>query len=318
MGGKASNPRSGSMQFWPRKRAKKQTARVRFWANIKDPKLVGFAGYKVGMTTVSFQDTRDTSLTKNQTITWPATIIECPPLTAFSLKLYKKNQSVSQIFADKFDKNLQKSYKIPKKSKKLADIKEDEFDDLKVLVHTNPSLTTIGKKKPEVFEIALGGKKEDKLKAAKEFLGKNISITEIFKNGQVVDIHAITKGKGFQGPVKRFGIALRNHRSEKTKRGPGSLGGWKGQAHFMYRIAHAGQMGYHQRTEYNKQILKIAEKDEKVNPKSGFKHYGIIKNPYLVLKGSISGPNKRLIRFNHTTRPNKKIKGIEFNIKIIQ
>jgi len=316
MGGKSHKPRSGSMQFWPRKRAKKQTARVRLWANIKEIKPLGFAGYKVGMVHVLFQDTREHSISKGNQVAWPATIIECPPLSVFSLKFYKNNQSVSQVFADKFDKNLKRSYKIPKK--KIKDIKEDQFDDLKLLVHTNPNLTTIGKKKPEVFEIALGGKKEDKLKTAKELLGKNIELKDIFKNSQLVDIHAITKGKGFQGPVKRFGIGLKSHRSEKSRRTPGSLGGWKGQAHFMYRVAHAGQMGYHQRTEYNKQILKIDEKDEKINPKSGFKHYGLIKNPYLIIKGSVAGPNKRLIRFNHAIRPDKKIKEMDFNIQIIQ
>jgi len=314
---KAHSPRHGSMQFWPRKRAKSEVARIRFWAKLKDPKLIGFAGYKVGMAHAMVEDTREKSMTKGKTISWPITIVECPALTAFSIKFYKNNDSVSQIFAEKSDKNLVRSCNIPKEKKSFDDIKADEFDDLKLIVHTNPRLTTICKKKPEIFEMALGGKKEDKLKTAKELLGKEINLKEVFNNGQIADIHAITKGKGFQGPVKRFGVAIRNHRSEKTKRGPGSLGGWKGQAHFMYRIAHAGQMGYHQRTEYNKQILKISDGDS-INPKSGFKHYGIIKNPYILFKGSIAGPNKRLIRFNHATRPNKKVKEMEFNIKIIQ
>jgi large subunit ribosomal protein L3 len=315
---KSHKSRCGSMQFWHRKRAKSEVARVRLWKDIKDANLIGFAGYKVGMAHAMLQETRDSSKSKGKIISWPVTIIECPPLTVFSIKLYKNNNSISQVFADKFNKNLQKSLNIPKKMKKLEDIKEEEFDNLRLIVHTNPSLTTIGKKKPEMFEVALGGKKEDKIKAAKEILGKNISLKDVFKNGQVVDIHSITKGKGFQGPVKRFGVALRNHRSEKTKRGPGSLGGWKSQTHVMYRVAHAGQMGYHQRTEYNKQILKISDFDEKINPSSGFKRYGIIKNPYLVLKGSVAGPNKRLIRFNHTIRNNKKIKETDFKIDIIQ
>jgi large subunit ribosomal protein L3 len=316
--GKSHSPRSGSMQFWPRKRAKSEVARVRFWKDIKEAKPCGFSGYKVGMVHVMLEDTRNNSMTKGQTISWPATIVECPPLTVFSIKLYKNNNSASQIFSDKLDKELQRSINIPTNKKTINDLKDDEFDDLKLLIHTNPSKTTVGKKKPEIFEIALGGKKEDKIAKAKEILGKEISINDVFTNGQIVDIHAITKGKGFQGPVKRFGIALRNHRSEKTKRGPGSLGGWKGHAHNMYRIAHAGQMGYHQRTEYNKQIIKIGTKEDKINPKEGFKHYGIIKNDYILLKGSIAGPNKRLIRFNHAIRPRRVVKEIEFNIKIIQ
>jgi len=57
----------------------------------------------------------------------------------------------------------------------------------------------------------------------------------------------------------------------------------------------AGQMGYHQRTEYNKRILKIGNNGEEVTPKGGFLHYGIIKNNYVILKGSVQGPPKRLI-----------------------
>ena len=38
------SPRRGSMQFWPRKRAKRMHARVRTWAEIKDVKPLGFAG----------------------------------------------------------------------------------------------------------------------------------------------------------------------------------------------------------------------------------------------------------------------------------
>ncbi len=86
----------------------------------------------------------------------------------------------------------------------------------------------------------------------------------------------------------------------------------------MYRNAGAGQMGYHQRTEYNKHILKIGDKEDNINPKSGFKHYGIIKNNYIILKGSIAGPSKRLIRFNYLTKPNKRIKETELKVKVVQ
>ena len=72
----------------------------------------------------------------------------------------------------------------------------------------------------------------------------------------------------------------------------------------MYRVAHAGQMGYHNRTEFNKWIIKISDKAEEVNPKGGFLHYGNVKNEYMLVKGSIQGPAKRLIRLNLPKRPN--------------
>ena len=307
---KAKKPRSGSMQYWPRVRSKRPYARVKSWPMAKEPKLLGFAGYKVGMTHIGFIDNKKTTLTKGEEINCPVTVIECPPLKTSSIRFYKKTNSglkiVSEIFAEKLDKELERKINISKKKKrKIEDIKD--YDDLRILAYTQAKLTTIGKKKPEIFEIAIGGDKEAKLAYAKNILGKEISIKDVFKEGQQIDIHAITKGKGFQGAVKRFGIGLKHHKSEKGRRTPGSLGGWKAQGHFLYRVAHAGQLGYHLRTVYNNWLLKISDKPGEINQKGGFLHYGIVKNPYILVKGSIAGPVKRLVRMVTSIRPNRKI-----------
>jgi len=303
-------PRSGSLQFWPRKRAKRHYARVRSWAKTKETKLLGFAGYKVGMLHAIITDNKKTSMTKGQGIFCPLTIIECPPLKTASIRFYKKtiygSKLVSEIFAENLDKELERKITLPKKIKnKIEDIKD--FDDVTILVHTQPKLTGIGKKKPELFEIAIGGYKEEKINFAKENLGKEINVKDVLTEGQQLDIHSVTKGKGFQGAVKRFGIGLKNHKSEKGRRTPGSLGGWKGQAHFMWRVAHAGQTGHHLRTEHNKWLIKIGDKVEDVNRNGGLHGYGIVKSQYILIKGSIAGPKKRLIRFNYSIRVNRKI-----------
>jgi len=299
-------PRIGTMQFWPRKRAEKPIARIRSWVNSKEVKLLGFAGYKVGMTSLIAVDNRSSTLTKGQEIFFPVTIIECPSLKVASIIFYKNSKILSSITSPKMDKELARKISIPKKeSKKLEEIKD--YDDLRLLVYTQPKLTTIGKKKPELFQIAIGGNLDEKLSYAKEHLDKEINITDFIKEGQTVDIHSITKGKGVQGPVKRFGVSIRRHKSEKTKRGVGSLGPWRGQGHIMYRVAHAGQTGYHQRFEHNKQILKISSVPSEINSTSGFKHYGIVKNNYILLKGSVAGSPKRTILFTESIRPNKKI-----------
>jgi large subunit ribosomal protein L3 len=303
-------PRSGSMQYWPRKRAKRHYTRVKSWAKIKEAKLLGFAGYKVGMTHAMITDNKKTSMTKNQEIFCPLTIIECPPLKSASIRFYKKTikglKPVSEIFAEKVDKELERKITIPKNiKKKIEDIKD--FDDITMLVYTQPKLTGIGKKKPELFEIAIGGNKEEKLNYAKENLGKEIDVKDVLTEGQQLDTHAVTKGKGFQGAVKRYGIALRSHKSEKHRRTPGSLGGWKGHAHFMWKVAYAGKMGFHVRTEHNKLLLKIGDKVDEINTNGGFLSYGVIKSQYILIKGSIAGAKKRLIRFNFAIRPDKKI-----------
>lgn len=307
---KAHNPRHGSIQFWPRKLARRVYSRVRSWPAQKETGLLGFSGYKAGMTHVFVVDNRKTSTTKGQQISLPITVIECPPIKIASSRFYKKTinglKLVSEVYAEKLDKDISKKIPSPKKSKKKIDDIKD-FDDMRVGVYTQPKLTGIGKKKPEIYEVALGGSKEDKLNFVKENIGKEVRVSEVFKEGEQIDIHSITKGKGYQGPVKRFGIQIRGQKSEKTKRGPGSLGSWKGQQHMMYRVAHAGKMGFNTRTEYNKLLLKIGDKPKEINPKGGFVNFGVVKGDHLIVKGSVGGAKNRVIRMVKAIRPNKLI-----------
>lgn len=308
----AHNPRHGSMQFWPRKRSKKEYMRVRSWPTAKEARPLGYAGYKVGMTHIIAIDNRAKSPSKGQEIAMPCTVIECPPIKIAGINFYKNTvygMKLVKTLNCKADKELKRRKSIAKKTNDddLNNINPEEFSDIRLIVYTQPKQTSIGKKKPEIFELGLGGKNADKLAYIKEHRNKEVRVSEIFKPGQLVDTVAVTKGKGLQGPVKRFGVSLRSHKAEKTKRGPGSLGAWRGQSHMMYRVAHAGQMGYHSRIEYNKWILKISEKPEEINPKGGFIRYGNVKNEYILIKGSVQGPAKRLIRFNVPKRPAKNI-----------
>ena len=66
-------------------------------------------------------------------------------------------------------------------------------------------------------------------------------------------------------------------------------------------------MGYHLRTEYNKQVIQIDNDVKAITPKGGLPHYGSIKNDYLLLKGSISGPKKRAVLMINAIRLNPKM-----------
>ena len=298
-------PRAGSMQFWPRVRTRYAIPRIRNWCSSSEVKLLGFAGYKVGMTHMMINDNWVHSLTKGKEIFCPVTIIECPPIKTASIRFYKNTQNglkpVSEIYADLLDKELSRKIVVHNKKGKET----EDFDFLRLLCYTQPKLTGMGKKMPEIFEIAVGGVKEQQLIYAKEKLGKEISVNEAFKEGQFFDVHSTTKGKGFQGPVKRFGVQLRHHKSEKSRRNPGSLGAWRAQGHIMWRTAHAGKMGYHLRTEYNKWLLKIGNNAEEINVKGGFVNYGNVKNTYIAVKGSIAGAQNRLVRFTEPIRQKK-------------
>ncbi len=311
--GNIRGPRMGTMQVWPRKRAVRQYPKVRSWAEVSDKKALGFAGYKVGMTHTLVINNVKTSRTKGEEIFCPVTVLECPPLKVAAVRTYIKKgyglMAKTEFNAKNVDKELtERKLTKPKKHNedKLSAVTANDFDNLTILVYTQPKLVGL-QKKPEIFEVAVGGSKEDQLAYAKEKLGKEIAVSEVFSEGNQVDIHAVSKGHGIQGPIRRFGIGKRRHKSEKAIRNPGSLGGWQAQGHVMYRVSHAGQTGYHTRTEYNKQVMKIGTNPAEINVKGSYLQYGDVKNTYVLLKGSIPGPRKRLIRFNVATRPNAKI-----------
>src|SRR5207245_9040499 len=158
---------------------------------------------------------------------------------------------------------------------------------VRAAVRTQPRTTTIGITNTDRFEVKIdGGTFQEQLDCGKKILGKEIKVSDVFKEGGEVDIISITKGKGIQGPVKRWGIKKLKHKSRKTVRGVGSIGPW--HPHYvMYSVPRPGQMGFAQRTEHNKQILKMGNNGADVTPKGGFLRYGPVKTEYTVLRGKI-------------------------------
>jgi len=249
------------------------------------------------------KDNVPTSMTKGEEISIPVTVIECPPIKVASIILYRKDayglHTVGQFNAEKLDKYMERQLPPMKKPAKALEAKD--FDEVRLLVYTQPHLTGLGKKTPDVFEMGLGGTNpKDKLAFAQSILGKEVKVSEVFNQGQIVDTQSVTKGKGLQGPVKRHGIALRSHKPEKTKRGPGSLGPWHGFR--GWRVPHQGQMGFHQRLEHNKLIVSIGDDAKKVNVKGGYLRYGNVKTQYMLIKGSVGGASKRLVTFTAPRR----------------
>jgi len=194
--------------------------------------------------------------------------------------------------------------KVPKQGKKDEQMKKlegKEFTHVNLLCHSNPPF----KKKPEVFEVAIGGGKEKQLEFAKEQLGKDIKISDMFKEGDYIDVSGVTKGKGYQGPVKRFGVKVQYRKNEQAHRHIGCHGP-KEPGKIRITIPDSGQMGFHTRTDFNKRILKITNGEE-VNPKGGFLEYGLVKNDCIIIDGSIPGARKRLVRIRNPIRMQKTV-----------
>jgi len=308
---KKLSPRHGSLQFWPRKRSKTALARVRNWIIPNEVKPAGFMGYKVGMVHITGVEEAGK---KSINYSFPATVIECPPLKIYSVRFYNKNKLLTEIISTKFDSEVSRKLDVPKNNSHSLDTVPD-YDSIRLVVYTQPKKTSIGKKKPDLFELPIGGNKDESLSWVKDNFDKEISVSDVFKEGTLVDVHSITKGKGFQGMVKRFGVRLKAKKSEKGQRAVGARsGGWTAQAHMMWRVPQPGKMGYHTRTEYNKVIFKISDDLDSINPVAGYKGYGLVKNSYILVKGSVGGPSKRAIKLTFPRRENKSL--IKSKIKL--
>jgi large subunit ribosomal protein L3 len=311
---KTHAPRHGSLAYLPRHRAKRPIARIRYWPkiNAETPKLLGFAGYKAGMTYVFTIEDRKRSPNFGKEVMRAVTILETPPILVCGVRTYSHNPYGLNQLTECWMKNppaelertivLPENFKTEEMMQKITD-SQDQITNVRVIIATQPSQANMPKKKPEVTEIEIGGGTvQQQLEYAKTMLGKTVTAEEVFKNGQYTDIAAVTTGKGWQGPVKRWGVTILQAKGRKTKRGIATLGPWNPH-HLMYSVARAGQMGYHQRIEFNKRILKIGKDGKEVNVKGGFLRYGNLKSPYIIMEGSVPGTEKRTIRLRVPARP---------------
>ena len=315
---KTHAPRHGSLAYLPRKRAKRISARIRYWPKVEvdTPRLLGFIGYKAGMTHVFAIEDRKRSPNYGKEVTRPTTVLETPPMLICAIRVYTKNPNGLQTQSETWMKDppddLEKLLTLPESfnaEENLKKIEEnlDKVTKIRVIALTQPKQTSLPKKKPDMTEIEIGGgTTQQQFEYAKSLLGKTVTAAETFKEGQYIDAIAVSTGKGFQGPVKRWGVTILQHKGRKTKRGIATLGPWNPH-HVMYSIPRAGQMGFHQRTEYNKRILKIGTDGKEVTPKGGFLRYGIIHGPYILLEGSIPSPEKRPIQIRYPARPPRHI-----------
>jgi ribosomal protein L3 len=177
------------------------------------------------------------------------------------------------------------------------------IEDVRLLVHTQPHLITgVPKKVPDLMEVRIGGGTIDqRIEYAKGLLGKELKVELFAEDGLMVDVAAVTKGHGFAGTIKKWHPKLLTHKNSKHRRMIGTLG-----PHFpsyvQRTVPQSGQFGLHQRTEFNKRILKIGDKGEDVTPAGGFMGYGIVRNGWVLIQGSVPGPSKRLIKLRDAMR----------------
>jgi large subunit ribosomal protein L3 len=262
------------------------------------------------MTHAFVVDYRPTSTTSKQEVRVPVTVVEVPPMRVAAIRLYENSpyglKTKGEVWSGRLDKELARTLPIPKKydaKEAWKGIDKKSIDDIRLLVYTQPKkVGGVPKKAPDLMEVRIGGGTiAERVRYAKSKLGKELKIKEFTEEGEMLDVASITKGKGFQGHVKRWGVKLLTRKNRKHRRMIGTLGPWH-PSYVRSTVPQAGQTGYHQRTEYNKRVLKIGDKGEEISPNGGFVRYGVVKNEYVVIHGSIPGPTKRLVRFRDPVR----------------
>ena len=111
-------------------------------------------------------------------------------------------------------------------------------------------------------------------------LGQEIKIGDVLSQGGLADVTGVSKGKGFQGVMRRHGFSGQGaaHGNHKKHRAPGSIGACATPARVFKGTRMAGRMGNDQVTTLNLQIVGIdAERD------------------LLLLRGAVPGANGSLI-----------------------
>ena len=197
--------------------------------------MPGLIGKKIGMTSVFGADGKNI----------PCTVIEAGPCVVTQLRTVEKDgyaavqlayDEISEKHASKALKgHFEKAGTTPKR--KLVEFKADFAQDLK--------------------------------------LGDTLTVADIFTDVAFVDVIGTSKGKGFQGVVKRHGFAGvggQTHGQHNRLRHPGSLGACSWPSRVFKGMRMAGHMGNQRVTVINLEVIKVMP-----------------ENNLIVVKGSVPG-----------------------------
>jgi large subunit ribosomal protein L3e len=186
---------------------------------------------------------------------------------------------------------------------------------VRVLAHTQTKLLRKRQKKAHIMEIQLnGGSVADKVDWARERFEQTMNVSSVFEQDELIDCIGVTKGRGVKGVTSRWHTKKLPRKTHKGLRKVACIGAWH-PSRVQYSVARAGQKGYHHRTEINKKIYRIGlgihtkdgkviknnaatefdPTDKTITPLGGFPHYGDVRNDYIMIRGAIVGPRKRII-----------------------
>jgi len=298
---------------------------------------------------VKYQERREGKKVIKKDVVHAVSVVECPPMKVVGMVGYVETprglRALSTVWAAQLDQDVKRRFyknwmNAKKKAfSKYADrFKEDDKSKksikrdlerikkycsvVRVLCATQVRKLKIRQVKSHVMEIQVnGGDAAAKVDWVYGKFEQEVSVGEVFNNNEVIDTVGVTKGKGTQGPIKRFGVSRLNRKSHRGLRKVACIGAWHPSA-VKWTVARRGQLGYHSRTEMNKKIYRIgagavrgvknnatteADAIEKnITPMGGFPHYGEVNEDFLLIKGGIMGVRKRPIVLRKSIFPTVK------------
>lgn len=319
----------------PRKRSSRHRGKVKSFPKDDPSKpvhLTAFLGYKAGMTHIVRDLERPGSKMHKKEIVEAVTIIETPPMVVVGVVGYIETprglRALTTVWAEHLSEDVRRRfYKNWYRSKKKAFTKyakkyangaksiERELERIKkyctvvrVIAHTQIRKVKIGQKKAHIMEIQVnGGTVAQKVDWAREHFEKEVPVSAVFEQDEMIDIIGVTKGRGFEGVTHRWGTKKLPRKTHKGLRKVACIGAWH-PSRVMYSVARAGQNGYHHRTEVNKKIYRIATgSDSKsasteydltpksITPMGGFPHYGVVNEDFVMIKGACVGVKRRVL-----------------------
>jgi len=300
----------------------------------KQPHLTAYMGYKAGMTHILRDVDKPGSKAHKKEVVEAVTVLETPPLRVVGVVGYVETaqglRALTTVWAEHLNDEVKRRfyknwYKSKKKAfsryvKKYADGQKDitaELDRIKqycqvvrVIAHTQIRKVKIQQKRAHMCEIQVnGGSVEDKVAYATGLFEKEVPVDAVFAKDEMIDVIGVSKGRGYDGVITRWGCTRLPRKSHRGLRKVACIGAWH-PAKVQWTVPRAGQNGYHHRTEMNKKIYKIGKSinevennattefdltEKSINPVGGWPHYGLVREDYLILKGCVIGPKKRVI-----------------------
>jgi len=296
-------------------------------------------GYKAGMTHIVRDVDKPGSRIHRKETLEAVTIIETPPMIVVGVVGYIETphglRALTTVWAAHLNEEVKRRfYKNWYRSKKKAFTKyalkyKDENKSktididlrrikryctvVRVIAHTQIRKVKLGQKKSHIMEIQVnGGNVSQKVDYAVGLFEKQVPVTSIFNDNDMIDIIGVTKGHGFEGVVTRWGVTRLPRKTHKGLRKVACIGAWH-PSRVQFTVPRAGQNGYHHRTEINKKVYRIGKAGDKHNgstsfdltektitPMGGFPQYGIVNEDFLMIKGCTVGVRKRVLTLRKT------------------